>query len=90
MLFITHNFVQDIVYSCSSLPLQDSDTLKIMGKFIKKYMKMSSTSRRTQDTEEQLQERQDELEILIMTLETVALCLQGTQQCPSKIKVMTQ
>lgn len=48
---------------------------------------MSSTSLGGQDVEEQLQERQDELELLIMTLETVAVCLQGTQQCPSKIKV---
>lgn len=58
-----------------------------MGKFIKRYMRMSSTSLGAQDVEEQLQERQDELELLIMTLETLALCLQGTQQCPSKIKV---
>ncbi|KAK8399361.1 hypothetical protein O3P69_003463 [Scylla paramamosain] len=69
---------------------RDSDTLKIMGKFIKRYMKMTSASHRTQGTEEQLQKRQDELELLIMTLETVALCLQGTQQCPSKIKVMRE
>lgn len=58
-----------------------------MGKFIKRYMTMSRTSLGVQDAEEQIQERQDELELLIMTLETLALCLQGTQQCPSKIKV---
>ncbi|XP_071515462.1 uncharacterized protein C12orf56-like [Panulirus ornatus] len=67
---------------------RDSDVISKMRSFIKQYMKHSSSPRRGEDTEEELQVRQDELEMLTLTLETLTMCLRGTQWCPFKMKML--
>ncbi|XP_042208387.1 uncharacterized protein C12orf56-like [Homarus americanus] len=67
---------------------RDPGIINIMYNFIKKYMKLSSNSQRSRNVEEELQLRQDELEVLTLTLETLATCLRGTQRCPFKMRVL--
>nr|XP_045617966.1 uncharacterized protein C12orf56-like [Procambarus clarkii] len=67
---------------------RDTTTVNIISSFIKKYMKLSRSTHRSENTEEELQIRQDELEMLTLTLDTLATCLKGTQRCPFKMKTL--
>ncbi|KAK7081192.1 hypothetical protein SK128_006082 [Halocaridina rubra] len=64
--------------------------LKTIRSYIRKYLKSNSGVRRRSVVEDELQERQDELEVLALSFETLASCLQRTQRCPFKIKILRQ
>ncbi|XP_047495859.1 uncharacterized protein C12orf56 homolog [Penaeus chinensis] len=69
---------------------RDPDLIEVMRSFVRSYMKPSGPQQvsAAEDPEEALQRRQDELEMLALTLETLATCTQGTQRCPHKMKVL--
>lgn len=68
---------------------RDPVVISILTNFITKYMRISLSPQRSENAEE-LQVRQDELEMLALTLETLASCLRGTQRCPFKMKTLKQ
>ncbi|KAK3864334.1 hypothetical protein Pcinc_029977 [Petrolisthes cinctipes] len=71
---------------------RDPDVFEALRGYIRKYMKATTTTTTTTGTntqEDQLQDRQDQLEVLATTLETLAVCLRGTQRCQYKMKVLS-
>ncbi|XP_068216411.1 uncharacterized protein C12orf56-like [Palaemon carinicauda] len=69
---------------------KDPNMLQTLQGLLKRYSKCSRDRQGDRLEEDDLQERQDELELLAFTLETLSTCLQGTQRCPLKMKALQQ
>ncbi|XP_066977604.1 uncharacterized protein C12orf56-like [Macrobrachium rosenbergii] len=77
-------------YPVRRLFWKDPNMLQTLRGLLKQYSKCSKGGQGDRLEEDDLQERQDELELLAFTLETLSTCLQGTQRCPLKMKALQQ